>query len=144
MSINVLGLAKGESHKYELGMDGSANITGSIMCIMDERFKEGTSATDAWQKILDAGGKNDGITYIINVIKSGKQWAYVGKTLGTFKSRYTNGPTGGLLQVFKFYDPKDILDCTLYNVSHPALMEGWCYQVLAAKKYNVTNVQDPC
>jgi hypothetical protein len=125
-------------------LDGKDSITGEIVCIMDVRFKEGISFADAWGQILHASDSNDSLTYIINVIKSSKQLAYVGKTLGTFKTRYPNVPTtGGLAEVAKFYDPKDILECTLYNLSYPALGEGWCYQLIKAKKFNVTNIQDP-
>lgn len=144
MYMNVLGLTKGAHHTYALGVDGKESISGTIVCIMDVRFKEGTSFTDAWTQILQASDTNDGIAYVVNVIKSSKQWAYVGKTLGAFKNRYPSGPTGGLEEVFKSYNPKDsMLECALYNASHPALIEGWCYQILAAKKYSVTNIQDP-
>jgi hypothetical protein len=144
MSINVLNLKVGVKNKYAVSMNDKASIEGAAMCIIDERFKQGTSSHDAWDYILKASGTNDSIVYVASVLKGYQQQVYVGKTLGTFSNRYRKGATGGLLKVFDFYDPKgDILDCTLYNVSYPALVEGWCYQILMDKKISVTNIQDP-
>jgi hypothetical protein len=143
MTINVLNLKVGTENKYAVSMNGNASIEGIAMCITDDRFPQGTSSHDAWEHILKLSGTNDAIVYVARVLKGSQQRAYVGKTLTTFSKRYPKGATGGLLKVFDFYDPKDILDCTLYNVSHPALVELWCYQILLDKKFSVTNIQDP-
>jgi hypothetical protein len=145
MSINELGIkADGVKHDYVLGLVDKPSIMGKAECLLDGRFDRGTLFKDIWTKIINAGGINDSITYIVSVTKGNQQSVYVGKTLGTFAKRYAGGPTGGLQKALSNYDPGScFLDCVLYNVSHPALVELWCYQILADKKINVTNIQDP-
>src|SRR5882724_11286598 len=105
MTINVLGLKTGEQYKYVLGLDNKPSITGIAVCILDWRFDQRTSYKDAWAKIINTGGTNDSITYVVSVVKSSQQSVYVGKTLGTFSKRYPTGPTGGLLKALSPYDP---------------------------------------
>jgi hypothetical protein len=145
-ALNVLGINAGQEKKYGLGWENAkqASITGSVKCVLDENFPQGTSSDDAWKTIRAAGGVDDSITYIVGVAKGGHQYVYVGKTLGTFSKRYPNKAEGGLKIALDFYDPRQSLTCVLYNVSHPALGEGWCYALLNEKdNTTVTNVHDP-
>jgi hypothetical protein len=144
-TTNVLGLKSDRSeHDYTVRLGDRDSISGKIACVHDETYQHGVSYDAAWAKILTAGGDDDGIVYVVAVTTGGKKSVYVGKTLGTFSNRYKSGATGGLQKVVKLYDPTQIMECTLYNVSHPGIAEGWCYGILVKRKEaNLTNVMDP-
>lgn len=147
--MNILGIAKGTPQKtYSLGFTGAAaSIQGAFICICDQRY-QGKSNADVWADIVAQNGANDSITYVITATVGAKQLTYVGKTLNRMGGRYPAGPTGGLKLVFDLYNDgkaSAMLDCTLYNVSHPALVELWCYQLLQTKvkPEQIANNQDP-
>lgn len=102
-----------------------------------------------WSRIRDVNGLNDGICYVATATVGNRSWTYVGKTLNTMAARYPNGPEGGLGVVFDRYaeNGTEALAIALYNVSNPALVEGWCYQVATDRAklptYILTNIQDP-
>lgn len=144
--MNVLNVRKNKSVTYNLGLLRKEHhaIQGTLMCISDIRF-QGMSKIDIWNTILAQNSVNDSIIYIITVTRGSKQLTYVGKTLNTLKKRYPAGPTGGLKLVFDLFreGTDDMLDCVLYNASHPALVELWCYQILVNRRINLANYQDP-
>jgi hypothetical protein len=123
-------------------------IEGVCVCICDNEYgsaKYGKNWEPIWEDILKRSGGSDGQTYIIGAMWGGAgNLVYVGKTLNSLAKRYPKGPTGGLELVFEAYLAKpEKMICVLYNTSHPGLVEGWCYQILLDKKYNLANQQDP-
>ncbi len=122
-------------------------LTGSLVVTLNHTFDGGKSTDDIWEEIISAGANHNGMTYIISVKTNAQQLTYIGKTLNTMKERYgqqVDAVKGGLKLVFDGYiKGKSFLECTLYNVSHPALVEGWCYQIAEDKKWDLANKQDP-
>ena len=143
--MNVLNIKLNSTVGYNLRLDNSQfnSIQGLITCICNQRF-EGMTQADIWSRIREINDVNDSIIYIITATRGRDQITYVGKTLNTLHRRYPNGPTGGLKLVFDLYNKGGaMLDCVLYNASHPALVELWCYQILVDKGINLANRQDP-
>lgn len=141
---NLLNISDVRQHDFSLTFDQkSGGIQGVILLLMDQRF-DGIASANIWHAITSINAANDGITYVIRTARGGSQLVYVGKTLNTMAKRYPNGPAGGLKLVFDLYDKGNaMMDVTLYNNSHPSLVEGWCYQVAVSLKLNLANVQDP-
>lgn len=148
MSVsNVLGLMYGANPSdYKLSVTmSSGGIQGKIVCIMDKIYVTGQQRNAIWNEIIQYNGNNDSICYIVTAVVGANRYAYVGKTLNTMGTRYPNGPSGGLALVFNTYENQfnAFMECVLYNGSHPALIEGWCYQMLQDKGFTLMNVQDP-
>ena len=132
--------------KFTVGFENkSGGIEGTVEKIFDKQFDAGTSWKKNWNEILKGSAYNDGITYIVAAIIGSDILAYVGKTVHTLTKRYSGGVTGGLGLVFNSYEKnaQSILECTLYNASSPALVEGWCYQLLLNSGITLANKQDP-
>jgi len=152
-STNVLNLTKGQVYqlKYDIRRDGgarNAGLEGAITMIHDTRYPSDKSASDIWASIRGDGDSDDGVTYLLGVQAGAKYYAYVGKTINEFNRRYpVEVPdTGGLGRIFDLVGRHnfDFLDCTLYNNSYPAALEGWCYHICADDKgFEMLNVADP-
>ncbi len=144
---NVLGLTLGRDEKFQATFAGrSGGLEGVVRTIYDKRFDGGRSAEAIWDAIKDVDRVSDGITYVIGVINGGASLAYVGKTTQTLAKRYAGGRTGGLKAVFDYYQENigtSFMECTLYNTSNAAFIEGWCYQLLHDHGIRLTNIQDP-
>jgi hypothetical protein len=131
---------------YHLGFSPTTGTTGSFVCICDKLYTNAWRFVDLWADIIKKNGTSDSLVYVMTATKGGAQKTYVGKTLNKLSGRYPApaGPVGGLKIVTDmFQGGGDSLACTLYNVSHPALVEGWCYQILMDKGFNLANLQDP-
>jgi hypothetical protein len=97
-----------------------------------------------WSDICKQNGPNDSIVYVMQAVKGSKNYTYIGKTLNTMAKRYPAGPNHGLKLVWDLYAAGgDGMWVSLYNVSNPCLVEGWCYQVAVNNKLDLANAQDP-
>ncbi|MEL7486915.1 MAG: hypothetical protein AAGJ87_06845, partial [Pseudomonadota bacterium] len=142
-----------------LGVTGGAasggsggGISGKIVKIFNGDFT-GKTAGAIWDTVKSVNGAHTSITYIFRVVYGSNNKTYVGKTLGTLMTRY--GPTpptsGGMKAVFDTYVDEvekgnnPTMEVTLYNGSHPGIIEAWCYNKLEAKPetFNLVNSLDP-
>lgn len=144
MSNNILSAKAGSQLTYGLGFAGVQNsIQGALVCICDKRYN-GDAVVAIWNDLLHLNGANDSIVYVVTATRGSNQLTYVGKTLNKLGGRYPAGPLGGLKLVFDLYaQGSAMLDCSLYNCSHPALVELWCYQLLMDRKFKLANLMDP-
>ena len=143
--MNVLGLTKGQPQTFEAHVNNRrGGLQGKIQMVLDKSYTAKSSA-DIWDDVAESSANNDSITYICVAYSGSSALAYVGKTLNTMAKRYPKGPAGGLGLVFAFYEhgKYERIDWALYNNSHPALIEGWCYQLLVDQKIPLANQQDP-
>lgn len=146
MPSDLLSVPLGTTLSYSTKFDlKSGGIAGVLQKIHDKVYTSAVSSANVWADVLAGCGVNNGIVYVAQAIKGASAITYVGKTLNTMKQRYPANPTGGLLLVFNAFSAggADSISFTLYNVSHPCLVEGWCYQLAVNQKLNLANVQDP-
>jgi hypothetical protein len=141
----TIGLREGETKKYSLSLEsGGPALEGVIACICSRRYSQ-VSFDVIWEDIKERNAASNSIVYIMSATVGAYQVAYVGKTLGRLSDRYPAGPKGGLAIVRDTYVAHGFerFECTLYNPSHPALVELWCYSVLTDRKINLANIMDP-
>jgi hypothetical protein len=156
-SSNLFGLETKTTYQFDCsitkknGQDvqqsKSRLMTGMMEMVLNQRF-QGVDASTIWQAILAAKNSNNatpsGITYIVMTKKGGKPANYIGKTNNDMGTRYKAGPkTGGIFVAFDLYDPREIMDVTLYCTSNPALLEGWCFNYAETLKIPLVNLIDP-
>ena len=144
--MNVLELNKSNQFNYSLKVDNDRpnEVQGAIVCICEKRYNAGGNLDLVWEDIIKQNGNTDSLTYIMTATRGSTQLTYVGKTLNKIEDRYQKGPTGGLKLIFDMFEKGDaMLDCVLYNASHPALVELWCFQLLEDRNSPLANYQDP-
>lgn len=152
MASNLLDVKFGQRYSYTCGLESPASpslgkaIFGTLILIVDVQNNGKDTVEDIWANACIQQGNSDGTVYVFQVTSGSQQYTYIGKTLGTLKSRYGGKipVDGGLSAALSQYQPgRATVSLSIYNVSNPALVEGWCFQWAQSLKLNLTNKQDP-
>ncbi|MDE2405439.1 MAG: hypothetical protein KGM17_12295 [Sphingomonadales bacterium] len=151
---NILGGTVGKITNFlcvsldDIGNNTKNGFSGYFQLQHNKRYYYSAKfMADAWSKISSIGNfDKDGIVYIFHTVIGARKLTYVGKTEYCLKKRYQK-ISGGLSQVLNKFlgDQSATLDVTIYSTNTPGTLEGWCYDVLAARTdaFNLVNKINP-